>query len=488
MLVTPKLRLVRQLGSGGMGAVWLADHLGLNTQVVVKFVSDKLVWSSEAVARFAREASAASQVKSPHVVQMLDHGVMETGIPYIVMELLEGHDLADHLTPAGLPPREVVPIITQLARALTRAHERGIVHRDIKPSNVFLCEMGGGELFVKLLDFGVAKHEAATKPGEETRTGALIGSPFYMSPEQLVGDKSVDFRSDLWSLGVLAFEALTGARPFRGDTIGALTMQVHTEPLPRPSQKNPALPPAIDGWFLKACARDPAARFGGAKELAAALARALDEEAPRGIELERSNPPVDAIGLAETAEVSSGERRPSRSGGSSSREAVSAPPLNSATGAGLSSTGGIGKKDGARRPMVLVGVVGVLGVAAFLGGRTIRGRGDNDSAGPPPVASVNANVGARPVEIAVPDARVEPAVLPVPVPVPVSASALQTVAKPPASVALPGRKNHPPALGSAAPSASVGASPSASPVASSKSNPSAAASSTRQQGSDDDIR
>jgi serine/threonine-protein kinase len=475
MLVTPKLRLVRQLGAGGMGAVWLADHLALNTQVVVKFVSDKLVWSPEAVARFSREAGAASQVKSPHVVQMLDHGVTDQGIPYIVMELLEGHDLADHLTPAGLPPREVVPIITQLCRALSRAHERGIVHRDIKPSNIFLCEMGGGELFVKLLDFGVAKHDAGTKPGEETRTGALIGSPFYMSPEQLMGEKGVDFRSDLWSLGVLTFEALTGQRPFGGETVGALTMQVHAPKLPRPTQKNPALPPAIDAWFEKACARDPAERFSGAKELAATLALALDQEAPRGIALERSAPRVDPMGLADTAEApSTGERFPSRSGsgsrsGNRSQDAaVSAPPQIAATGAGLTTTGG-GRRDATWRPML---VVALVAAGLSIAGTRFLGRG---SAAPP---SASATPSSATSDQHTPSAVVTtPATAtqdvdagvhaPAPLlPTPPSPGPLKAPA--PAPV---GRPHGAPA---------VGAGPHTTPAAS--------ASPTRPQGSDDDIR
>src|SRR3974390_1637257 len=137
-----------------MGAVWVADHLSLRTQVVVKFMSEDLANKPEATARFSREAAAASQVKSPHVVQTFDHGVTADGVPYIVMELLEGHDLDHHLRSSGkLSPAEVVAVVGQLARALTKAHERGIVHRDIKPSNVFLCDAGGGEVFVKLLDF-----------------------------------------------------------------------------------------------------------------------------------------------------------------------------------------------------------------------------------------------------------------------------------------------------------------------------------------------
>jgi serine/threonine-protein kinase len=467
MLVTPKLRLVRKLGAGGMGAVWLADHLALSTQVAVKFVVDKLAWSSEAMARFSREAAAASQVKSPHVVQMLDHGVTEAGLAYIVMELLEGHDLADHLTPAGLPPREVVPIITQLCRALARAHERGIVHRDIKPSNVFLCEMGGGELFVKLLDFGVAKHEGGTKPGEETRTGALVGSPFYMSPEQLMGDKSIDYRSDLWSLGVLTFEALTGQRPFAGETVGALTMQVHAPSLPRPTQKNPALPKAIDAWFEKACARDPAARFSGAKELADALAAALDQEVPRGIALERSGPHLDQVGLADTAEApSTGERMPvrSRTGSSGAQEAVSAPPPVAATGAGLSTTSGA-RRDASWRPMVIVAAVAlVVGVG---GARLLGGGSRGAEQVPRGEASPSAPSAAQ---VAPPTVSVVQAVPP---PTP-SASAVEGAPK--------GSAPAPPSSAPRAPSI---------PTAKRRAGPASTASAaptTRPQGSDDDIR
>src|SRR5581483_4460383 len=160
---------------------------------------------------------------------------------------------------------------------LTRAHERGIVHRDIKPSNVFLVDAGGGELFVKLLDFGIAKASeagAGTAAGN-TRTGAFMGSPYYMSPEQVVGAKDIDFRSDLWSLGVVVYEALAGAKPFYADNVGALALCIHRDPLPVPTKANSRLPSAIDGWFARACARDPKARFASAKEMAEALALAL---------------------------------------------------------------------------------------------------------------------------------------------------------------------------------------------------------------------
>jgi serine/threonine-protein kinase len=474
MLVTPKLRLVRPLGAGGMGAVWLAEHLALHTQVVIKFVSEKLVWSTEAVARFSREAAAASQVKSPHVVQMLDHGVSEHGLPYIVMELLEGHDLADHLTGGGLPPREVVAIVTQLCRALARAHEVGVVHRDIKPSNVFLCQVGGGELFVKLLDFGVAKLKDSTaSSGAETQSGALLGSPVYMSPEQLMGDKRVDYRSDLWSVGVLTFEALTGVRPFGGETVGALTMQVHAVDRPRPTQKNPMLPASIDTWFARACAVDPAARFAGAKELSDGLAHALGELAPRGIELDGSRPRGEAAALADTAQVSSGggsgeyggSSASGAVGSSRSRLAQSQPSAVTGTGSGIATSEPSkppAPAKGSWRTMALVGVaalaVGLVGPRMFGG------------SGPPAAASVSAATAtATPAPAAIDPPAVDAATTAA-TPAPSVTEAV--VAAPPVTA--------PKTVAPKAPK------PRAAPSASASARP--AASTVRAQGSDDDIR
>ena len=276
MMVTSNVRLVRPLGEGGMGSVWVAEHLSLHTHVVVKFMSRDLAESPDAVARFSREAAAASQVKSPHVVQMLDHGVGDTGAPYIVMELLEGTDLEEHLRASGvLDRRQTVGIVGQLARALSKAHEQGIVHRDIKPSNVFLLDAGAGEVFVKLLDFGIAKGPPVGIVGDTTKTGAFVGSPFYMSRVHVVGTKNLDFRSDLWSLGVVVYEMLTVKKPFFADNVGALALQIHRDPLPVPSREDPSLPAALDAWFARACAREMDQRFGSAKEMAAALAVAL---------------------------------------------------------------------------------------------------------------------------------------------------------------------------------------------------------------------
>lgn len=277
MYITPTLRLVRQLGQGGMGSVWIADHLGLHTQVVVKFMAERLINDQKSIERFTREAAAAAQIKSPHVAQVFDHGVTAQGIPYIVMELLEGHDLGRHLRNNNgvLPVQEVSTILFQVAKALQKAHERGIVHRDIKPDNIFLCDAGSGDLFVKLLDFGIAKGgEALTNA---TNTGAVMGTPYYMSPEQMVGAKYADHRSDLWSLGVVAYQCITGTRPFTGDTYGALAIAIHSGPLPAPTQMNPNLPPGVDAWFAKACSRDVNTRFKTARELAEGFAVAIGQ-------------------------------------------------------------------------------------------------------------------------------------------------------------------------------------------------------------------
>jgi eukaryotic-like serine/threonine-protein kinase len=317
MMVTPSVKLVRPLGEGGMGTVWVADHLALRTQVVVKFIASALKDSKEAIERFSREAAAAAQVKSPHVVQTFDHGITQNGHPYIVMELLEGRDLGALLEREGRCSKDLVTaIVGQLARALDRAHERGIVHRDIKPGNIFLCEDGRADVFVKLLDFGIAKGVEVPVIDSGTKTGAMIGSPFYMSPEQILGSKNIDHRSDLWSVGIVVYEALTGKKPFDAETMGGLAIKIHSEPLPLVSAHDPSLSPAVDVWFHRACARQPSERFGSAREMADALAMALGGEVPASVEVPRNtgparNPAIPALAAGATTEA--GVVRPSPS-------------------------------------------------------------------------------------------------------------------------------------------------------------------------------
>ncbi|HSO37431.1 MAG TPA: serine/threonine-protein kinase, partial [Labilithrix sp.] len=260
-----------------MGRVWIAEHTTLETNVVVKFMAKEIAASADGAQRFAREAAVSAAVKSPHVVQVFDHGVTPDGDAYIVMELLEGRDLAAHLASHGpMSPRDVAALVAQVAKALAKAHQVGVVHRDIKPDNVFLCEAEGGELFVKLLDFGIAKREQQRISDAATTTGAVVGTPYYMSPEQILGERDIDARTDIWSLGVVAYEAMVGARPFDGATVGAITLAIHTT-TPSITAHVPGAPPALDAWIQRACARDRDARFQTAREASAALSQAVGE-------------------------------------------------------------------------------------------------------------------------------------------------------------------------------------------------------------------
>src|SRR4051812_25476825 len=217
-VIAGKYRLEAALARGGMGSVWVARHLQLETPLAVKFIDPSMAATADVRSRFEREAKAAALLQGPNVVQIHDYGV-DGGVPYIVMELLRGEDLGARLAREGrLPLPAVATVVHQVAKVLRKAHEAGIVHRDLKPTNVFIVEEDeGDEPGIKVLDFGVAKAPGLGVGSETTRTGTLIGSPRYMSPEQARGSKSVDHRSDLWSLAVIAFRAVTGAPPFPGD-------------------------------------------------------------------------------------------------------------------------------------------------------------------------------------------------------------------------------------------------------------------------------
>ncbi len=274
-VVAGRFRLTRLLGRGGMGSVWTAQHLGLDIPCAVKFIEGDFANMTEAHQRFEREAKAAAQLRSPHVVQILDHGVCD-GRPYIAMELLEGEDVGKRLQKTGkIANGELVTIITQVCRALTKAHSLGVVHRDLKPDNIFLVRDDDREI-AKVLDFGIAKsNSTALDGGSNTKTGAMLGTPYYMSPEQAQGTKSVDYRSDLWSLAVIVFQCHTGRLPFESEALGDLLVKIIVHPVPVPSTVVPGVTMAFDRWFFRAASRDPAQRFQSSKEFADTLALAL---------------------------------------------------------------------------------------------------------------------------------------------------------------------------------------------------------------------
>ncbi len=335
-----------------MGSVWLAEHLSLRSQVAIKLIHVDMANSVEALTRFLREAQSAAALRSPHVVQILDHGVDE-GTPYIAMELLDGESLATRLNRVGsLQWAEVARIMTQIGRAMVRAHDAGIVHRDLKPDNVFLVHNDDEEI-AKVLDFGIAK---STGPGSlgssassATRTGAVLGTPYYMSPEQVEGAKTLDHRADIWAMGVIAFECLIGRRPFEAETLGGLLLAICTRPIAVPSQCG-AVPDGFDAWFARACSRELSERFASARDAAVDLKRICDDR-PKPWN-ERAFTRAAAIPLPLPARAAEPERR--------------APVLTNQSTAGLSAnqleTGAEAKRPGVGAVLtVLAGLMLALG-------------------------------------------------------------------------------------------------------------------------------
>jgi serine/threonine protein kinase len=278
-VVVDGLRLVAPLGAGAMGSVWSAQDEKLGRLVAVKFIAPGGAIHESALPRFQREATLIAKLKSPHVVQIFGHGVAGDGTPYIEMEMLEGKTLLETISGTGpLPLGRAAEILDQLARALTAAHALGIVHRDIKPSNLFLIDAAGYDVFVKVVDFGIAR-EVDGEDVTLTKAGSVIGTPLYMSAEQLTGTGTVDKRSDLWAAAVVTYEMIVGQTPFQGTNAAALAVAVERGVFPAPSQVVSNLPPAIDAWFEKALARDPADRFASAEEMARSFRRVVDAAA-----------------------------------------------------------------------------------------------------------------------------------------------------------------------------------------------------------------
>ncbi len=272
VVLANKLRLLRPLGEGGMGVVWAAEHLTLGTEVAIKFIRRERVATDPALlARFEREAKTLARIVHPNVVRIMDFGA-EGSTPYIVMELLQGYSLADLFERGGrLSLTSVQALVRQVAGALAAAHDNGVVHRDIKPQNIFVT--GTDPLCFTVLDFGVAKllrPDSATLSSELTETGIVIGSAPYMSPEQLEAKGDVDFRSDLWSLGVIVYEALTGVRPFFGSSLVTVGAAVLKGQYQRASEHRAGLPLLIDQWLAKALS-GVGERFQSAREMANAF-------------------------------------------------------------------------------------------------------------------------------------------------------------------------------------------------------------------------
>ncbi len=276
-----KYQIERMLGEGGMGAVAKATHMLRRAPVALKFMSPAVMSMSGAVERFINEGVAASQIDSDHVVKVFDVGQLPTGAPYLVMEYLEGVDLSDLLTregTPGLPIARSVHFILQCLRGLQVAHAAGVVHRDMKPSNCFIITKDGEHDFVKLVDFGISK-VAQPGGGNITRTNSALGTPLYMSPEQARSPRDVDLRSDLYSVGVILYELLTGRTPFHSESgeFTEILFKIFTQDPPRIRELRADLPDPLCDVIHRALARDPNDRYANTTEMGDALAPWADQ-------------------------------------------------------------------------------------------------------------------------------------------------------------------------------------------------------------------
>jgi serine/threonine protein kinase len=279
-----KYRLERIIGAGGFGRVFAARHLVLDQPVAVKVMKDHADCPVDVVKRFLREGRIVARMRSEHVARVHDVGVLDGGAPYIVLEYLEGQDLAARLMAGGpLAVPDAVDHVLQACHALAEAHVLGIVHRDLKPANLFCTRTVDGAPLTKVLDFGLAKvsSQAIGLGGQSlTKSQHVLGSPAYIAPEQLVSPRQVDSRADVWSLGVVLFELLTGRLPFDGNSAGEMCLKVMYESPLALGTLAPHLPPAVVAIVDRCLSKEPAGRFAGVPELCTALSPLGGAQAP----------------------------------------------------------------------------------------------------------------------------------------------------------------------------------------------------------------
>jgi len=352
-ILAGKYRVDRVLGQGGMGVVVQATHWQLAKRVAVKFLMPEAMAAEGAMDRFLREARAAVQFKGEHVARVMDIGTLETGAPFIVMEYLEGLDLAALLHANGpLPIQTAVDYVLQVCEALAEAHGTlGIVHRDLKPANLFLTQRPDGAALIKVLDFGISKMQnlSATISGSITSDTAVIGSPLYMSPEQVVSSRDVDQRTDIWSLGIILHELVVGAPPFRGESGPAVMVSIAVGIPPPLCSERPDAPPELEAVVKRCLSKDRRQRF----ESVAELARALEPLAsPQG------------RGSAARIARTSGEE-PAFQGIPVVTLEPGAAPLDGITGAGTIDGWGRSGVGSSRRQKGLVGAIAVGAGAVF---------------------------------------------------------------------------------------------------------------------------
>jgi serine/threonine-protein kinase len=380
-----KYQIERVIGIGGMGAVVAAHHLQLDEHVAIKFLLPSMLSSEEVVQRFLREARAAIKIRSEHCVRVHDVGTLENGAPYMVMEFLQGQDLEGMIAQRGaMPIPETIDLVLQAGEALAEAHAIGIVHRDLKPANLFVTRRADGTPSLKVLDFGISKKtEAAGAAASVTKTQAVLGSPRYMSPEQMKSTKDVDARADIWALGTVLYEALSGKPTFDAETMTALCAQILQEPARPLAPVRHDLPPALDAAILVSLEKERDRRYPTMAHFAAAIAPFGTHAATASAERI-----ARVLGVAPGAMAAPRPPSPSMPGPMPQQAAFGATtdarsPMTTSSPAVTKSGSGL----------AIVGVVlGILGVIVVIVGIVflVRRGGSPSAAGPVPSASAAA--------------------------------------------------------------------------------------------------
>jgi serine/threonine protein kinase len=372
-ILAGKYRVEKLLGVGGMGLVVAATHVHLDTKVALKFLLPTMLGNPDVVGRFAREARAAVRIQSEHVARVSDVGTLENGAPYMVMEFLEGSDLAAWLVREGpLPIEQAVDFALQACVGIASAHALGIVHRDLKPGNLFCLRGNDGQFVIKVLDFGISKVTdlgGSPEGMSGTRTATVMGSPFYMSPEQMVSAKDVDAQTDIWSLGVVLYELLTATRPFVGESLPEIAIKVAMASFAPVRSLRPDAPPGLDAVILKCLEKDKTRRYGNVAALALALA---DFSSKRSRPLvEKIVAIVEASGIGRSAATPAASHSGAEAPGvgtvtALTPEPIASPTLGSMARSAPTADGGSG---GRRRwtALAVAGTIGILGAIAAIG-------------------------------------------------------------------------------------------------------------------------
>ncbi len=399
-LLAGKYRIEKILGAGGMGIVVAAQHVQLDEKVAIKFLLPEALSNAEAVARFAREARAAVKIKSEHVARVIDVGTLDTGAAYMVMEYLEGGDLSAWLKQRGpLPIEQAVEFILQACEAIADAHGLGIVHRDLKPSNLFCIRRSDGVLSIKVLDFGISKVATMGPTGPEmsmTKTTVIMGSPLYMSPEQMQSSRNVDARTDIWSVGVILYELLTGKVPFEGDTLSEVCVKAAMQPPPPIRDRRPDVPLALEVVILKCLEKSRENRYRNVAELALGLAPFGPKRSRASVE--RISGIIQAAGLSMSALALPPSSR---------AEPDSGPQDGTQAAWGQTKSGNKWGRSGATVVVALFAVAVVGALIWFLGG---RGRGSRATAAAPGPSSTESALPTPAVSSAAPHAASRPVV------------------------------------------------------------------------------